>query len=65
MTQQFNVTMTATEGMSEQERQRRIHQAYAFILSLRARKAADPDKAGNQKAGPAADDTSKEMDAHS
>ena len=54
---EFTVTMERAD-ISDEEREKRIHEAYRFILSLRSKKRIDPDKAGNRKTGSAAVSTS-------
>ena len=40
----FRVTERRPANLSEDERRRRLHLAYSYILSLRSEKATDPDQ---------------------
>jgi hypothetical protein len=52
----YQVTMHRSEALSDEERQRRLYQAYLFILSLRPKQAHDEEELGYQ-APPVSSDT--------
>ena len=55
----YQVTMQRSETLSDEERRRRLHQAYLFILSLRPKKTLDQEQPSDQ-APSATGDTSAE-----
>jgi hypothetical protein len=44
----FRVTMHKSPGISEEERRRRLHQVYSYLLSLAERKPTDQSKEADQ-----------------
>jgi hypothetical protein len=55
----YRVSMQRSKTLSDDERRRRLHQAYLYILSLRPKKTLDQEQPGDQ-ASPAVGDTATE-----